>query len=89
MELKAENCFHSKALRQIFDRVLNTPLGILGKIPQFQLIFWCGNFVEQHSFHTRKLGEITVFYAVVCFEEKITKRLNCLRYLKLDTRLLC
>ena len=34
---------------------------------------WCGNFVERHSgncafpqnFHTRKLGEITVFYAVV------------------------
>ena len=23
----------------------------LGKIPQFHLIFWCGNFVERQSFH--------------------------------------
>ena len=43
----------------------------LRKIPKFQLIFWCGNFVEKHSFrafpqnfHTRKLDEISVFYAV-------------------------
>ena len=32
----------------------------LRKIPSFHLISWCGNFV-----HTRKLAEITVFYAVV------------------------
>ena len=28
----------------------------------FHLIPWYGNFVERHSFHTRKLGEVTVFF---------------------------
>ena len=41
----------------------------LCKIPKYHLIFWYVNFVEKHSifpqnFHTRKLGEISVFYAV-------------------------
>ena len=27
-------------------------------IPRFQLIVWCGNFVERHSFH-RVLGELS------------------------------
>ena len=44
------------------------------KVPKFPLISWCGNFVERHSFgnctfpqnfDNRKLGEISVFYAVV------------------------
>ena len=42
------------------------------KIPKFHLISWCGNFVERHgncvfpqNFHTRKLVEISVFYAVI------------------------
>ena len=33
----------------------------LQKIPQFHLISWCGNFVERHSFHFKKLGEITIY----------------------------
>ena len=36
-------------------------------IIKFHVISWCGNFVERQflqSFHTRKLGEITVFYTV-------------------------
>ena len=33
-------------------------------MPLFHLISWCENFVERHSFHTRKLGEKTVFNAV-------------------------
>ena len=37
----------------------------LREIPQFHLISWFGNFVEKHSFHIRKLAEITVLYAVV------------------------
>ena len=52
----------------------------LHKIPQFHLIRWCGDFVERHrriwpklcgncafsqNFCTRKLGEISVFYAVI------------------------
>ena len=52
--------------------------GTLRKIPQFHQISWCGNFMERHSFgkvrnyaetafpqnfHTKKLGEITVFFA--------------------------
>ena len=41
----------------------------LRKIPKFHLISWCGNFTERHSFGsfgrpTRKLGGISVFYAV-------------------------
>ena len=36
----------------------------LCKIPKFHLIFWLGKFVEKQSFHTRKLVEITTFYAV-------------------------
>ena len=47
------------------------PSTTLRKISKFHLISWCGNFVERHSFrrvsgdfHTAKLGEITVFYAV-------------------------
>ena len=28
----------------------------------FHLIPWYGNFVERHSFHTRKLGEVTVLF---------------------------
>ena len=37
---------------------------LLRKIPWFHLISWCANFAKRHSFHTMKLGEITVFYAV-------------------------
>ena len=48
----------------------------LFKIPKFHLISWCGNLVERHNFlcgncafsqnfRTRKLGEISVFFAVI------------------------
>ena len=52
--------------------------GTLRKIPQFRQISWCGNFMERQfrqspklcgncafpqNFHTKKLGEITVFFA--------------------------
>ena len=43
----------------------------LRKIPKFHLISWCGNFEERYSFRIvsgdspRKLGEISVFYAVI------------------------
>ena len=58
---------------------------LLLKIPKFRLISWCKNFVELHgrflrnsawncafpqNRHTRKLGEITVFYAVLVFSQK-------------------
>ena len=60
----------------------------LCKIPKFHLIFWCGNFLESHSFrsvsgescgncafqqnfHTRKLGEISVFQAVLSYVEQV------------------
>ena len=43
----------------------------LCKMPEFHLTFWCGNFLETHrkyafsqNFHTNKLGEIMIFYAV-------------------------
>ena len=34
------------------------------KIPKFHLTFSCENFVETHSFHIKKLGEITLIYEV-------------------------
>ena len=49
-------------------------------LPCRLLIFWCANFVEMHppklygkctflqDFHTRKSGEITVFYAINVLE---------------------
>ena len=49
---------------------------LLQKRLQFQLTFWCGNFVDKQgncsckscmfpkNFHTRKLSQISVFYAV-------------------------
>ena len=40
----------------------------LHKIPQFHIISLCRNFVERRSFHTRELGEITVFFAVIILE---------------------
>ena len=42
----------------------------LRKMPLFHLISWRGNFVERHSFRTRKLGEITTFYAVISSSER-------------------
>ena len=46
----------------------------LRKIPQFHLILWCGEFAIRpklcgnsafpQNFHTRKVGEITVFFVV-------------------------
>ena len=36
----------------------------LRKIPLFHLVFCCGKCAFPRNFHTRKLGEITVFYAV-------------------------
>ena len=36
----------------------------LRKIPQLHLISWCGNLVFPQNFYTRKLREITSFYAV-------------------------
>ena len=36
----------------------------LHKTTQFDLISSCENFVERHSFRTKKLGKITAFYAV-------------------------
>ena len=57
-------------------RSLRFQVGTLRKIPQLHLISWCGNFVERQfvsacgnctflqNFYTRKLGEITAFYAV-------------------------
>ena len=47
---------------------------ILRKIPKRHLISWCGNFVERHSFYTRKLGEILVFYARI---EIVWNQLKC------------
>ena len=52
---------------------------MLRKIPKFHLISWCGNFVESTvirsklcgncafpwNFHTKKLGQIRVFCAVI------------------------
>ena len=50
-------------------------------MPQFDLISWCENFVEKdfsrdyaetafpQIFHTRKVSQITVFYAVSTFYE--------------------
>ena len=37
----------------------------LRKIPWFCLIFWYGNCAFPQNFHTRKVGEITVVYAVL------------------------
>ena len=31
---------------------------------KFYLISWCCNFLEKRRFHTKKLGEILVFYVV-------------------------
>ena len=36
----------------------------LRKIPRFHLISYCGNCASPQNFHTRKLGEILVFYTV-------------------------
>ena len=61
----------------------------LQKLPLFHLISWCWNFVERHIFrivsgncafpqifHTRKLGEITVFYAMQ-FYSKYSRMFFC------------
>ena len=47
-------------------------LHTLHKIPWFHLVSWCGSFRANHTkiafpqiFHTRKLGEISVFYAIL------------------------
>ena len=58
--------------------IFSSQLAVTAKNTEFHLIFWCGNFVEGHSFcirqklcrncaflqnfHTRKLGEIMVFF---------------------------
>ena len=55
------NSFFAKALR---------------KRPKFSIISRCGNFVEAHSFHTRKLGEITVFYAMKVPLQSFGRTLN-------------
>ena len=65
----------------------------LHKIPWFHLVFWCENSVETHhpklcgncsfskKFHNRKLGKITVVYAVqfnlisVCFSYKLCMKI--------------
>ena len=65
----------------------------LHKIPSFHLVFWCENSVETHhpklcgncsfskKFHNRKLGKITVVYAVqfnlisVCFSYKLCMKI--------------
>ena len=49
------------------------------KITQFHLISWCGNFAERNyvfpqNFHTRKSGEITVFFAVIYWDLIFRKR---------------
>ena len=41
---------------------------LLRKIKLFHLISTCGNCAFPQNFHTRKLGEITVFYAVFAFK---------------------
>ena len=63
----------------------------LRNIQKFDLISWCGKFVERHSFpqsfartaqnsaetafprnfHTRKLGEISIFFALLAKTAKI------------------
>ena len=48
----------------------------LPKRPKFSIISRCGNFVEAHSFHTRKLGEITVFYAMKVSLQLFGRTLN-------------
>ena len=49
--------------RCIFGEI--TGEGSLRKMSQFHLIFWCGNFVERHSFCVvlGELPKITAFYA--------------------------
>ena len=48
---------------QLITKTINYSLC---KLLKFDLTFWCGNFAEMHSFHKiLKLGEITVFYAVI------------------------
>ena len=44
---------------ELFQRTIVT----LCKIPQVYLIFWCENCALPEAFHTRKLGEISVFCA--------------------------
>ena len=64
---------------------LYLPKYTLRKIPKFQLISWCGNFVAfgyftknsaetafQQIFHTRKLRKIWVFYAVTVVAKILT-----------------
>ena len=82
------NNYQSKLATEQQNHYVN--YSTLHKIPQFHLISWCGNFIERNSFrkspkfmpkfclstnfHTRKLQEITVFYAVQliqAFKEQI------------------
>ena len=41
-------------------------------MPKFDQISWRGNFVEAHSFRTRKSGEITAFHSVNTFQYSAT-----------------
>ena len=67
----------------MFDRFVNTPLAKLlpcsfsrgRNIPTVKnavihLISWCGNCAFSQNFHTRKLNQITVFYAVPFFQQR-------------------
>ena len=46
------------------------------KIQKFQLIPWCGNFVERYSFRAKKFGEILVFYAEFLNMSKLVFSVN-------------
>ena len=40
------------------ENFLNLTLLALSHCVKFHLIPWCGNFVERHSYHTRKLDKV-------------------------------
>ena len=61
--MSEEGCFSvfSVAFEQVFAWKLRSILrwSALCKIPQFDLISWCGNCAFPQSFYTRKLAEIS------------------------------
>ena len=68
------NCYHKTVqlfflivaplLYHFWDELLVKGIDSLGKTSKFHLISRCRNFMERHSFRTRRLREITVFYVV-------------------------
>ena len=87
--------FEVTVLQDHSNFLINPPkIYSLRKIWKFHLISWCGSFAEKNrpklcgncafpiNRHTRKLSEIALFYAVICFINISLKLQNIISHLR-------